>query len=459
MSAKTQTAGVKSARRTASGLALFGGKPAVTRPPGDLFTWPIITKEDERAVLDVLRRREMSGTAITKAFEKEFAAWMGVKYALGVHNGTASILAALFGVGIGVGDEIICPAMTFWASVLQVYTLGGTMVFADIDPVTLCIDPADIERHISPRTKAIVVVHFLGHPADMDPILSIARKHGLKVVEDVSHAHGALYKGKKVGSFGDVAGYSVMTAKPLAIGEAGMLTTNDREIYERAVAFGHYERYNAAAFQTEALKPFAGLPLGGVKHRMHQMSSAVGRVQLRHYDRRAVEIRKAMNYFWDLLEGVPGLRAHRVEEKTGNTMGGWYSPHGLYRREELGGLSVTRFCEAVRAEGVTDAYPGCYKLLHLHPLLNYGDFYRHGKPTRIAHSNRDLRQPAGSLPVAEEINRQLYFVPWFKHYRPKLIAKYAEAFRKVAMNASLLLAKDPGDPPDLGGWAFFKSSK
>lgn len=449
----------KASQLVAPRLALLGGSPAVTRPPGGLFTWPIITPEDEASVLEVLRSREMSGTAITKQFEREFAAWMGVSFTLGCNNGTASIHAALFGVGIGVGDEIICPAITFWASALQVYSLGGTVVFADIDPVSLCIDPHDIERHISPRTKAVVVVHYLGHPADMDAILPIARKHGLKVIEDVSHAQGALYKGRKVGTFGDVAGYSLMTAKSFAIGEAGMLTTNDREIYERAVAFGHYERNNADVMQMPSLKAFPGLPLGGYKHRMHQMSAAVGRVQLKHYDQRCVEIRKAMNRFWDLLQGVPGIRAHRVDERSASTMGGWYCPHGHYRREELGGLSVTRFCEAVRAEGVADAAPGCNKALHSHALFNEVDIYRHGKPTRIAHSDRDLRQPKESLPVAEGVGPKVFFIPWFKHDRPEFIAEYAEAFRKVAQNAPSLLAGDTGDAADLGGWNFFKPSK
>lgn len=441
-----------------SSLALLGGAKSVTLPEGDLFAWPIITEEDEAAVLEVLRSRNLSGTDITMQFEKEFAEWMGVKYALGFNNGTASLLAAMFGIGIGQGDEIICPATTYWASALPVFSLGGTVVFADIDPLTLCLDPKDIERHINPKTKAIVVVHYLGHPADMDAIMQIANKYNLKVIEDVSHAQGGLYKGRKVGSIGHVSGYSLMCGKSFAIGEGGMLTTNDREIYDRAIAFGHYERYTPD-ISTESLKAFAGLPLGGFKNRMHQLSSAVGRVQLRHYDRRCVEIRKAMNYFWDLLEGVPGLVPHRVDESSGSNMAGWYGYHGIYRTEELRGLSVTRFCEAVRAEGVSGTAPGCNKALHAHPIFNDADIYGHGRPTRVANSSRDLRQPCGSLPVAERIGHEVYFIPWFKHYRPEVIRQYAEAFRKVAEHADELLPGDPGDSSNLGGWNFFRSVK
>lgn len=443
---------------SSSQLAILGGPKSVTLPPGDMFDWPIITEEDEAAVLDVLRRRAMSGTDVTMQFEKEFAEWMGVKHALAFNNGTASLLGAMFGIGIGVGDEIICPATTYWASALPVYNLGGTVVFADIDPLTLCLDPADIERRISPRTKAIVVVHYLGYPADMDAIMEIANRHGLKVIEDVSHAQGGLYKGRKLGSIGHAAGYSLMCGKSFAIGEGGMMTTNDREIYDRAVAFGHYERYTAD-IPTASLKAFAGLPMGGFKNRMHQLSSAVGRVQLKHYDRRCAEIRKAMNYFWDLLEGVPGLVAHRVDESTGSNMAGWYGCHGIYRSQELGGLSITRFCEAAQAEGALGISPGCNKALHTHPVFNEADIYNHGRPTRIANSDRDLRQLRGSLPVSERIGHEVYHIPWFKHHRPEIIREYADALRKVAEHADELLAGDPGDAQDLGGWNFFRSVK
>lgn len=423
-----------------------------------MFDWPIVTEEDEAAILKVVRARAMSGTDVTMQFEKEFADWMGVKHALAFNNGTASLLAAMFGVGIGHGDEVICPATTYWASALPVFGLGGTVVFCDIDPLTLCLDPAGIERHISPRTKAIVVVHYLGHPADMDAIMAIANKHGLKVIEDVSHAQGGLYKGRKLGSIGHVSGYSLMCGKSFAIGEGGMLTTNDQEIYDRALAFGHYERYTEA-IQTASLKPFAGMPLGGFKNRMHQLSSAMGRVQLKHYDRRCAEIRKAMNYFWDRLDGVPGLIAHRVDESSGSNMAGWYGAHGIYRSSELCGLSITRFCQAVAAEGVTGVAAGCNNALHTHPIFNDADIYGNGSPTRIANSGRDLRQPPGSLPVSEHIGHEVYHIPWFKHFRPEILDEYAAAFRKVVENATDLLADDPGDPENIGGWNFFRSMK
>lgn len=439
-----------------SELALLGGRKAITLDPADMFRWPIVTKEDEDAVLDVLRRGAMSYTDVTVEFEKEFATWQGTRHALAMSSGTAAVQSAMYGCKVGVGDEVICPGMTYWASALPCYSLGATPVFADIDAQTLCLDAEDIEHRITDRTRAIVAVHMLGHPCDMDPIMEIARRHNVKVIEDVSHAHGGLYKGRRVGAIGDVAAYSVMSGKPLATGEGGMLATNDTETYERALAFGHYERYGTS-LQTEYLRETAGLPLGGYKYRIHQMSSAVGRVQLRHYDQRMAEIQKSLNYFWDLLKSVPGLRAHRPAKDSGSTMGGWYDSRGLYVPEELGGLSVTRFCQAVCAEGISMCRAGAYSAMHLHPLFNTCDVYGHGMPTRIANSARDVRQPAGSLPVCEGIGRRVVGVPWFKHYRPEVIEEYARAYKKVVECHQELLTDDPGNPEDLGGWSLFRS--
>ena len=431
-------------------LSILGGAKAVQSDPGDMFTWPIITKEIEDAVLGVLRKGNMSGTDVTRKFEKEYASWLGMKYALGFNNGTAAVHGAMFGVGIGKGDEIICPSITYWASCIPVFSLGGTVIFAEIDPDTLCIDPEDIEKRVTERTKAIIVVHYTGMPADMDKIMKIARKHNLKVIEDASHAHGALYKGKMVGTIGDVSAFSLMSGKSFPCGEAGIMCTNDQGTYERALAFGHYERHGD--IKLEDIKKGAGLPWGGYKYRMHQLSSAMGLIQLKNYPKQMAEIDKAMNYFWDILERTPGIKAHRPTKGSKTTKGGWYAPLGLYYSEELERLSVSRFCEAVRAEGVSECHPGCNMALHLHPIFNEIDVYKDGKPTRIAHSSKDIRQAEGSLPVSESIQWRVFSIPWFKHYRPEIIKEYALAFRKVAKNYKALLAKDRGNKEDLGAW-------
>jgi len=358
---------------TKSELALFGGVRAVTSDPGDTFAWPIVTEEHERAVLEVLRSGRMSGLDVTRQFEKRYAEMLGRKYALAGPNGTAAILDAMYGLAIGPGDEVICPSITYWASIVQAYVLGAAPVFADVDPDTLCIEPQDFERRITPRTKAVVVVHYAGMPAEMDAIMAIASEHKIKVLEDCSHAHGALYRGKEVGTFGAAAAFSLMTGKSLPIGEGGILLTDDRRIYERALLYSHYARHD------------------------------------------------------------PGIRPMRPEASTRSTKGGWYYPHFKYIPEELGGLSLSRFSAAVRAEGSV-CNPGCNKPLHGHPLFTKMDVYGHGRPTRIAHLNESARieDYAQSLPVAERMMQRVFEVPWFKHDRRAIIEEHAAAYRKVA---------------------------
>jgi perosamine synthetase len=428
-------------------LALQGGSLAVASDPGDIFDWPIVTEEDEAAVLDVLRRGAMSGTEITREFEKEFAAWTGLEHALGYCNGTASLHAAMWACGVGAGDEVICPSMTYWASCTSALSLGATVNFADIQRDSLCIDPDDIEHRIGPRTRAIIVVHYSGYPCDMDPIMEIARRHGVRVIEDVSHAQGSLYKGRLTGTIGDIACMSLMSGKSFAAGEAGIMGTNDRGLYERCVAYGHYSRTGApsnfnpvdAQVTDVDLQQYAGIAMGGAKHRMNQTCAAMGRVQLRHYPERIAEIQKAMNRFWDLLEDIPGLRAHRPASDSGSTMGGWYNARGLYVAEELGGLPCEKFCAAVKAEGVGRCAPGANSPLHIHNLFHTADLFNTGKPTVLCFGARDVRQGPGSLPVSESIEQIALGVPWFKHDRPEIIEEHAAAYRKVAENAADLL--------------------
>ena len=175
-------------------LALLGGPVSKfpDKPQGDLFRWPIISKEDEEAVLDVVRNNRFSKFDITEKFQDQYAAWQGSKYAIAYCNGTMALTAAMFAIGLGVGDEIICSTKTYWGSVSQAINFGASAVFCNINEM-LSMDPDDLERCITPRTKAIMVVHYYSYPADMDRIMAIARKHNLYVIEDCSHAHGVTW--------------------------------------------------------------------------------------------------------------------------------------------------------------------------------------------------------------------------------------------------------------------------
>ncbi|MFI6820239.1 DegT/DnrJ/EryC1/StrS family aminotransferase [Micromonospora sp. NPDC050187] len=423
-------------------LAILGGEPAIRNQHDELFQWPVFGPEEEAAVLELMRKPNFFDNQTVPAFERDFRDWLGVEYVLSESSGTHAVLGALYGVGVGAGDEVIVPTSTYWASAVQVMSLRATIVFADIDPMTLNIDPADLERRITDRTKAIVVVHMLGYPAEMDRIMQIAARHGIKVVEDASHAHGSLYRGRKVGTLADVAAFS-LCGKPLAVGEGGILVTDDRTIFDRAVAWGHNFRFNADEVKDPALLRYAGLPLGGITSRMHNLSAAVGRVQLRRYDERMREIDQAMNHFWDLLADLPGIHAHRPPRDSGSTMGGWYCPHAVYRAEELGGLSAARFAEAVRAEGFHTWTRQCIREpLHLHPLFQDADVYREGRPTNAA-SGRLVPQGRGDLPRAE--GARAFTVPPFKRYEPAVIEQYAALFRKVVEQHEQLHEGDRGD--------------
>jgi len=441
---------------TLENLALLGGNKAVQTDQKDMFKWPIITEEHEKAVLDVLRSGNMSGIDITKQFEAKYAYNLGRKYALGCHNGTAAITGAMFGLGVGAGDEVIAPAITYWASILQAMNLGATPVFSDVDPYSLCIDPKDIERKITDRTKIIVVVHYSAMPADMDAIMVISNKYNIKVLEDCSHAHGTLYKGKEAGTFGAAAAFSLMSGKAFAIGEAGIMLTDDRKVYERAILFGHYIRHNEITI--DEVKKYAGLPCGGVKHRMQQLNSALGLVQLKYYPDQMNEINQAMNYFCDAMENTPGVKPIRPSKDAGTSKGGWYFPLFHYKADQLGGLSLKRFTQAVRAEG-TMCNPGSNHPLHLHPLFRNMDVYGHGRPTRIAQlpPGTEIDKYLESLPVSEKVFKQVFQVPWFKKYRPEIIDQHVRAYKKVIQNYKILLKEDSQENRDWipGGYSSF----
>ncbi len=196
-----------------------------------------IEEDDIQAVVDVLRSDFLTTGPVVEKFEQKVAEYVGANYAVAVSNGTAALHVACLAAGIGEGDEVITTPITFAASANCVLYCGGTPVFADINPVTYNIDPEDIERKITDKTKAIIPVHFTGQPCEMDEIRQIAEKYHLTVIEDGAHALGAEYKGKKIGAFSDMVTFSFHPVKPITTGEGGMVVTNDENLYERLKLF------------------------------------------------------------------------------------------------------------------------------------------------------------------------------------------------------------------------------
>ena len=436
----------------ASELALLGGKPVMTKNDFDekLFHWPIVNQAMREAELKVLEDGNMSGTNIARQFEADFAKWQGRKYALSHNNGTNSLNAAMYAIGLGPGDEVICTSVTYWASCTGALTLGASVVFCDINPDTLQMDPKSLEEHITPRTKAIIVVHYMAYPAPMDEIMAIAKKHNLKVIEDVSHAQGGHYKGKMLGTFGDVAGMSLMSCKSLAIGEGGMLVTDDPEIYKRAIQLGHYDRIIDVCTDEE-MKDTKNIPWGGLKNRMHQTAAAIGIEQLKKYESEIAEIDKAMKYFWKGIEDIEGVKCIYPTE-AGSDKSGWYASRFLYDKNAFGGITNITFCDALNAETGGQFSFGCNMPLHFSSV--FFDVATYGHP-----KHPEAKVQTGKLPVAEAINGRVLGEPWFKHYEPAKIDMYIESFRKVAKYAASDLQSVNDTTPLIGGVALSKRKK
>lgn len=251
-----------------------------------------IDDEIKKAVNAVLDSGQyVKGKNLT-AFEAEFAAYCNSEYAIGVNSGTSAMLLTMMALGVGRGDEIIVPSHTFIATASPAKFLGATPVYVDIDPVNYNIDPEKLEEAITPNTKAIIPVHLYGHPADMDPIMRIAKKHGVYVVEDACQAHGAEYRGKKAGSIGNFAVFSFFPSKNMTVaGDGGMVITDDKEMAHKMSMLRDHGRTD------KYLHELLGLNL-----RMSEIPAAIGRQQLKHLPQWVERRRQIASMYNDLLE-------------------------------------------------------------------------------------------------------------------------------------------------------------
>jgi perosamine synthetase len=407
----------------ASALALHGGAPAITLAE-DGLNWPLTGEAEIAAIADLVRRGELSISPLTRQFEEEFRTFIGRDYALATNNGTSAGHSAFFALGPQPGDEVICPSFTYWASVVQVLNLGGVPVFAEIEPESLNIDPADIEHRITPRTRAIVAVHLLGRPCEMDPILAIARQHDLIVIEDCSHAHGAKYRGRMIGSLGHMAFFSFQTSKLMVGGEGGMLLTDNLGYYERAAWLGHYERIPELS---EAYRKYHRTGLG-FKYRIHPLAAAIALVQLQRLEDNNIRRRENLEYF---LDGLRPLRCWKIPRTPSYMERTHYGCWIHYDREGAKGVPKERVIEALQAEGakVRDAR---YNLLHQQPIFREAEHYELGGAFSILARcpNKPLYAP-DALPVSEAVRRSLVSVPTFPAASRELLDQYVAAFRKV----------------------------
>ncbi len=385
-------------------LAVNGGPKAITIDQSEALRWPILTEEDERAVLNVMRKNETSLSDEPKLLEHEFASYLGAEYALAEVNGTSALYAALFVLGIGPGDEVICPSYTYWASAMPAATLGAKVVFCEINPESFDMDVEDFRGKITPRTKAVIPVHLWGVPCEMDEILAIARENGIAVIEDACHAHGAEYNSRKVGTIGDFGIFSFQASKNLPGGEGGMLITSKKEYYNLAISLGHYRR---AADLTEKYSRYQHTSLG-FKHRMSPLHAAITRVQLKNLDEKNQIRKDNIEKLLRVLEELPGFHIYWTPPHIKRV---YYENDIVYRGEETG-VSIERLINMMEAEGAIircDRYP----LLHQQPF-----FVERG-------SNPE------DLPVTREINEHILALPTFPGDDGTLVNQYIDAFIKV----------------------------
>jgi dTDP-4-amino-4,6-dideoxygalactose transaminase len=293
-------------------LALFGGKPVRSEDVALDESWPDTRKEDLDAVNRVFESQKFIGihNEEVERLEQDYADYVGTKYAVALGSGTAALHAAVSAVGIGPGDEVIVPALTFLASATSVLHNVGIPVFADIDPITYNIDPASIEEKISSRTKAIMVVDLHGLPADYEAIRALAKKHNLAIIEDAAHATGASYFGKKAGSLGDVAGTSIMPGKQLpACGEGGLFSTDDETAYNRAGLI----RMFGEVIRKDKPRSYNAYTLGW-NYRLNPVQAAFARSQLERLDDYSELFMKNGKFLSDGMKELPGLIPPYVPE-------------------------------------------------------------------------------------------------------------------------------------------------
>lgn len=362
-------------------LAILGGEPIRKKP---FARWPQFDEREKAALIEVLESGVWGGYSPKVAeFEQAFAGFHEAKYGVAAANGTVTLEAALLAAGVGAGDEVIVPPISFIATATAALRVGATPVFADIDESTYNLDPARIREAITERTRVIIPVHFAGQSADMDAIIEIAEQRDLIVIEDCAHAHGATWRGRRVGSFGAFGSFSFQASKNLTAGEGGALTTNDKTLAEAARSICNQGRRTGGAWYEHVRL--------GTNYRLGGWQAAVLLAQLERLPQQ-LETRAAnAKYLTEQLSQFDIVTTPYVDERV--TCHSYYLYPLRLNRERFPDLSKGTFVRALVAEGipVAEGYP--------HPL--------YAQPV-FAHYERRL----GDCPAAERMCEE---VCWVSH--------------------------------------------
>lgn len=336
----------------AGGLSSGSGTRPLRVEP--LAPWPSFGAEEVEAAAAVLRSGKVNYWTGDEGrqFEREFADMVGCRHAIALTNGTVALELALYALGVGPGDEVVTTCRTFIASASAIVMRSATPVIADVDRESQNLTAETVRQVLTPRTRAIIAVHLAGWPCDMEPLMQLAREHGLKVIEDCAQAQGAIYRGRRVGSIGDIAAFSFCQDKIMSTGgEGGMLTTDDTALWERAWAFKDHGKSYQAVFQREHPPGFRWLHESfGTNWRLTEMQSAIGRVLLRKLPGWLEQRRRNAAILTDRLGRIPALRIPMPPKEVGHA---YYKFYGFLNPERLrDGWTRDRIFETIAARGV-----------------------------------------------------------------------------------------------------------
>jgi len=367
---------------TKSDLAINGGPRSVNRN----FAWPVFDEADVQAIAEVTKSGAWGNPdckGYVEEFEKAFAAYCGTRYAISCANGSVALRLALMAANVRPGDEVIVPPYTFIATASTVVEANCVPVFVDIDPDTYNLDPDKIEAAITPRTRAIIPVHFAGGACDMDRIVEIARKHNLMVIEDAAHAHGGEYKGRKLGSIGHAGCFSFQSSKNLTAGEGGVVVTNDERIFDMVDSLRNVGRIKGGQWYEHHYL--------GCNYRITQLQAVLLLSQLKRLDeqtRRRDENGMLLNKLFASVEGIrPLIRSEAV------TLHTYHLYIMRYDKEKFNGLHKSEFARMLAAEGVP-AFMGYPEPLYRQPVFQKKNFMCYAIPDEVDYTKVEC-------PVAE----------------------------------------------------------
>lgn len=388
--------------------------------------WPKITKRTIRSVLKELEKGEISiydRSGIFEKFENKFASYHKIKHALLTSSGTAALHSAMVACNFKKGDEVICPAYTFYATVTPIFQTGATPILCD-SREDGNIDPIKIEALITSKTKAVIVTHMWGIPCDIERIAKICKKHKLLLIEDCSHAHGARVGKKHVGTFGDIAAFSLQGQKIITGGEGGIIITNNKELYDRALLFGHYNK--RCKQEIDPSSPYYKYAITGfgLKLRAHPLAIAIADEQFDHLDRWLKIKNDNAKYLSSLLKNIPGIKIPIINDKFYPS---WYAYTIQFENGHFD-ISTDEICKELIKEGLLDAdKPGSTCPLNMLALF---------QDTSLLYPEYKnlVRYKIGDFPCAERFFNQTIKLPIDiyenKKYRA-VLDEYSKIIQKV----------------------------